>query len=181
MPTTSARALPLTTLVQNLLYDLSQTAIPFDNVDAGQLQQPQRWKAEDIGRFMVFFGPLSSIFDILTYALMWFVFAANTPAQQTLFQSGWFVEGLLSQTLVVHLIRTRKLPFMQSRAGWPLLLMTVVIVGIGLALPMSPLAGYFKLQALPWSYFPFLVVILLGYAAVVQGMKGWFARRYGWQ
>lgn len=173
--------LPLHLLVQNLLYDLSQTAIPFDNVDAGQLQQPQRWKSEEIGWFMVFFGPLSSIFDILTYALMWFVFAANTPAQQTLFQSGWFVEGLLSQTLVVHLIRTRKLPFIQSRAGWPLLLMTLVIVGIGLALPMSPLAGAFKLQALPWSYFPFLVVILLGYAAVVQGMKGWFARRYGWQ
>ncbi|WP_110972362.1 magnesium-translocating P-type ATPase [Pseudomonas huaxiensis] len=173
--------LPLHLLVQNLLYDLSQTAIPFDNVDAEQLTRPQRWQAEDIGRFMLFFGPLSSIFDILTYGLMWFVFAANTPEHQTLFQSGWFVEGLLSQTLVVHLIRTRKLPFVHSRAGWPLLVMTLVIVGVGLLLPMSPLASYFKLQALPWSYFPFLLVILLGYVSVVQAMKGWFTRRYGWQ
>ncbi|WP_175650244.1 magnesium-translocating P-type ATPase [Pseudomonas sp. Marseille-P9899] len=173
--------LPLHLLVQNLLYDLSQTAIPFDNVDAEQLTRPQRWQAEDIGRFMLFFGPLSSIFDILTYGLMWFVFAANTPEHQTLFQSGWFVEGLLSQTLVVHLIRTRKLPFMHSRAGWPLLVMTLVIVAVGLLLPMSPLASYFKLQALPWTYFPFLLVILLGYVSVVQAMKGWFTRRYGWQ
>ncbi|KWR85195.1 magnesium-translocating P-type ATPase [Pseudomonas sp. PI1] len=173
--------LPLHLLVQNLLYDLSQTAIPFDNVDAEQLDRPQRWKADDIGRFMLFFGPLSSIFDILTYALMWYVFAANTPEHQTLFQSGWFVEGLLSQTLVVHLIRTRKLPFVHSRAAWPLLAMTLAIVVVGLLLPMSSLAGYFKLQALPWSYFPFLLAILLGYASVVQAMKGWFARRYGWQ
>ena len=172
--------LPLHLLVQNLLYDVSQTAIPFDHVDAEQLRSPQRWQAEDIGRFMLFFGPLSSIFDILTYALMWFVFAADTPDHQTLFQSGWFVEGLLSQTLVVHLIRTRKLPFVQSRAAWPLLAMTVAIVAIGLLLPMSPLAGYFKLQALPWTYFPFLLAILVGYVGVVQAMKGWFARRYGW-
>lgn len=112
---------------------------------------------------------------------MWFVFAASTPAHQTLFQTGWFVEGLLSQTLVVHLIRTRRLPFLQSRAGWPLLLMTLVIASIGLLLPFSPLAAHFKLQPLPLSYFPFLLALLLGYAAVVQAMKGWFARRYGWQ
>lgn len=173
--------LPLHLLVQNLLYDLSQTAIPFDNVDDEQLARPQQWRADEIGRFMVFFGPLSSIFDILTYALMWFVFAASTPAHQTLFQTGWFVEGLLSQTLVVHLIRTRRLPFLQSRAGWPLLLMTLVIASIGLLLPFSPLAAHFKLQPLPLSYFPFLLALLLGYAAVVQAMKGWFARRYGWQ
>ncbi|MCU1720448.1 magnesium-translocating P-type ATPase [Pseudomonas sp. 5P_5.1_Bac1] len=173
--------LPLHLLVQNLLYDLSQTAIPFDNVDAEQLTRPQRWQAEDIGRFMLFFGPLSSIFDILTYAVMWFVLAANTPEHQTLFQSGWFVEGLLSQTLVVHLIRTRKLPFVHSRAGWPLLAMTLLIVAVGVLLPMSPLASYFKLQALPLSYFPFLLAILLGYVGVVQAMKGWFTRRYGWQ
>ncbi|MGK8706288.1 magnesium-translocating P-type ATPase [Metapseudomonas otitidis] len=173
--------LPLHLLVQNLLYDLSQTAIPFDNVDDEQLARPQQWRADEIGRFMVFFGPLSSIFDILTYALMWFVFAASTPSHQTLFQTGWFVEGLLSQTLVVHLIRTRRLPFLQSRAGWPLLLMTLVIASIGLLLPFSPLAAHFKLQPLPLSYFPFLLALLLGYAAVVQAMKGWFARRYGWQ
>lgn len=173
--------LPLHLLIQNLLYDISQTAIPFDNVDPELLAAPQRWKAEDIGRFMLFFGPISSIFDILTYCLMWFVFAATGPAQQTLFQSGWFIEGLLSQTLIVHLIRTRKLPFIQSRASWPLLLMTGVIVAVGIGLPMSPLADYFKLQALPLEYFPWLLVILTGYITLTQLVKGWFARRYGWQ
>ncbi len=173
--------LPLHLLVQNLLYDLSQTAIPFDHVDDDLLTRPQRWKVEDIGRFMLFFGPLSSIFDILTFLVMWHVFGANTPAHETLFQTGWFVEGLLSQTLVVHLIRTRRLPFVQSRAAAPLLIMTGVIVAIGLLLPFSPLAGYFRLQPLPLGYFPCLVLLLAGYALVVQGMKGWFIRRYGWQ
>ena len=173
--------LPLHLLVQNLLYDLSQTAIPFDHVDDDLLTRPQRWKVEDIGRFMLFFGPLSSIFDILTFLVMWHVFGANTPAHETLFQTGWFVEGLLSQTLVVHLIRTRRLPFVQSRAAAPLLIMTGVIVAIGLLLPFSPLAGYFRLQPLPLGYFPCLVLLLAGYALVVQGMKGWFVRRYGWQ
>ena len=116
--------LPMQLLVQNLLYDISQIAIPFDNVDEELLQQPQRWNPGDIGRFMVFFGPISSIFDITTFCVMWFVFGANTPAQQTLFQSGWFVVGLLTQTLIVHMIRTPKIPFIQSRAATPLLVMT---------------------------------------------------------
>ena len=107
--------LPLHLLIQNLMYDISQIAIPFDNVDDDQITQPQRWNSADLGRFMVFFGPISSIFDVLTFSLMWWVFKANTPEMQTLFQSGWFVEGLLSQTLIVHMIRTRKIPFIQSR------------------------------------------------------------------
>jgi Mg2+-importing ATPase len=173
--------LPMHLLVQNLLYDVSQTAIPFDNVDEELLKQPQRWNPADIGRFMVFFGPISSVFDILTYALMWFVFGANTVAQQTLFQSGWFVEGLLTQTLIVHLIRTPKIPFIQSRAATPLLVMTVIIMAIGIFLPMGPLAHYFKLQALPPLYFVFLPMILLAYMGLTQAMKGIYFRRYGWQ
>ncbi|MEO7030889.1 MAG: magnesium-translocating P-type ATPase [Herbaspirillum sp.] len=173
--------LPLHLLVQNLLYDISQIAIPFDNVDPEFLQQPQHWQAGDIGRFMVYFGPISSIFDIATFALMWFVFSANTPEHQTLFQSGWFVEGLLSQTLIVHMIRTRKIPFFQSRASWPLLGATTAIMVIGVMLPMSVLAPYFKLQALPLAYFPWLLLIVLSYAVLTQTMKGWYARRYGWQ
>jgi Mg2+-importing ATPase len=168
-------------LVQNLLYDISQIAIPFDNVDVELLRKPQRWNPGDIGRFMVFFGPISSIFDILTYILMWVVFLANTPARQTLFQSGWFVEGLLTQTLIVHTIRTQKIPFLQSRAAAPLLLATGAIMAIGLFLPMGPLAEYFKMQPLPPLYFLFLVAILLGYMALTQAMKGFYARRYGWQ
>ena len=173
--------LPLHLLVQNLLYDISQTTIPFDHVDEEMLSQPQKWNPDALSRFMIFFGPISSIFDIATYVLMWNVFGANSPAQQTLFQSGWFIEGLLSQTLIVHMIRTRKIPFIQSRAAWPLLVMTVVIAAVGIFIPMGPLAPYFKLQALPLSYFPWLVVILLGYMALTQVMKNWYARRYGWQ
>ncbi|KGD96220.1 magnesium ABC transporter ATPase [Achromobacter sp. RTa] len=173
--------LPIHLLLQNLMYDISQTAIPFDNVDEELLKQPQQWDPAGLGRFMVFFGPISSIFDIATYALMWYVFQANAPEHQTLFQSGWFVEGLLSQTLIVHMIRTRKIPFLQSRAAWPLMGMTLMVVTLGLLLPFSPLAEYFQLQALPWSYFPWLVGILFGYCVLTQLLKGIWVRRYGWQ
>jgi len=173
--------LPLQLLMQNLLYDISQTAIPFDDVDKELIQKPLRWNPADIGRFMVFFGPISSLFDILTYLLMWHVFSANHIGAQTLFQSGWFVVGLLTQTLIVHMIRSPKLPFIQSRAAWPLMLMTGLIMLMGIVLPMSPLAGYFKLQALPLSYFPWLVAILLGYALVTTLMKKVYIRKFGWQ
>lgn len=173
--------LPLQLLVQNLLYDISQIAIPFDGVDRELVAKPLKWNPADIGRFMVFFGPISSIFDITIFAVMWHVFGANTVAEQTLFQSGWFVVGLLTQTLVVHMIRTPKLPFIQSRAAWPLSLMTLVIVVIGVALPMSPLADYFKLQALPPGYFPWLIAILFGYAALTTAMKTIYIRKFGWQ
>lgn len=173
--------LPMHLLVQNLLYDISQIAIPFDNVDEELLKKPQRWQPGDVGRFMVFFGPISSIFDLTTYAMMWFVFSANTPEEQTLFQSGWFVVGLLTQTLIVHMIRTPKIPFIQSRAATPLLVMTAVIMAIGIFLPMGPLAHYFKLQALPPLYFVFLPMILLAYMGLTQAMKGIYFRRYGWQ
>ena len=173
--------LPLQLLLQNLLYDVSQIAIPLDNVDAEFLKKPQRWNPNDIGRFMVYFGPISSVFDLSTFALLWYVFGANTPAHQTLFQSGWFIEGLLSQTLIVHMIRTQKIPFIQSRAAWPLIGMTLLVMAVGIFVPMSPFASYFRLQPLPLAYFPWLVVILLGYAALTQAMKGWYTRRYGWQ
>nr|WP_180203660.1 magnesium-translocating P-type ATPase [Pseudomonas sp. SbOxS1]NYU03400.1 magnesium-translocating P-type ATPase [Pseudomonas sp. SbOxS1] len=173
--------LPMHLLVQNLLYDISQTAIAFDNVDEQMLRQPQRWQPADVGRFMLFFGPISSIFDISTFGLMWYVFDANTPAQQTLFQSGWFVVGLLTQTLIVHLIRTPKIPFLQSRAAMPLMVMTGVIMAVGIFLPMGPLAHYFKLQALPSLYFLFLPVILLAYMGLTQAVKGFYIRRFGWQ
>lgn len=173
--------LPMHLLVQNLLYDISQIAIPFDNVDDEMLKQPQRWQPADVGRFMLFFGPISSIFDISTFALMWYVFDANTPDHQTLFQSGWFVVGLLTQTLIVHMIRTPKIPFLQSRAAMPLLVMTGLIMAVGIFLPMGPLAHYFKLQALPSLYFVFLPVILLAYMALTQAVKGFYIRRFGWQ
>ena len=173
--------LPMHLLVQNLLYDISQIAIPFDNVDADMLKKPQRWQPADVGRFMLFFGPISSIFDITTFALMWYVFDANTPDHQTLFQSGWFVVGLLTQTLIVHMIRTPKVPFLQSRAAMPLMVMTALIMAVGIFLPMGPLAHYFKLQALPSLYFVFLPLILLAYMGLTQAVKGFYIRRFGWQ
>lgn len=172
--------LPLQLLVQNLLYDISQIAIPFDNVDEEEVSQPLKWNADGIGRFMLFFGPLSSIFDILTFALMWYVFMANTVAEQALFQSGWFVVGLLTQTMIVHIIRTQKVAFIESRAAVSLLATTLVIMAIGIFLPMGPLASYFKMQALPESFFIWLVVILLSYAALTSLMKRYYIRRFGW-
>ncbi len=173
--------LPVQLLVQNLLYDTSQIAIPFDNVDEELLRNPQRWNPGELGRFMLYFGPISSIFDILTFALMWFVFLANVPERQTLFQTGWFVEGLLTQTLIVHTIRTQKIPFLQSRASPALLFMTGVIMVTGVFMAMGPVSRYFKMEPLPLSYFAFLAAILLGYMVLTQAMKGFYARRYGWQ
>ncbi|MDY0213617.1 MAG: cation transporting ATPase C-terminal domain-containing protein, partial [Desulfuromonadaceae bacterium] len=115
------------------------------------------------------------------FALMWYVFKANAVEHQTLFQSGWFVVGLLTQTLIVHMIRTPKIPFLESRAAWPLTAMTLVIMAIGVFLPMGPLADYFKLQALPWTYFIWLAGILFGYAMLTSLMKRYYIRRYGWQ
>ncbi|MEJ5126901.1 magnesium-translocating P-type ATPase [Comamonas sp. MYb21] len=173
--------LPMQLLVQNLVYDFSQSAIPFDHVDPELLTQPQRWNPADVGRFMLFFGPISSIFDITTFVVMWKVFGANTPERQALFQSGWFVVGLLTQSLIVHMIRTMRIPFIQSRAAWPVSLMTLVVVAIGIYLPMGALAPYFKLEPLPGMYFVFLVAVLLAYMGLTQVMKKWYIRRYGWQ
>jgi Mg2+-importing ATPase len=173
--------LPLQLLVQNLLYDFSQTAIPFDHVDAELVGQPLKWNPGDIGRFMVFFGPISSVFDLTTFAVMWWVFSADTPAEQGLFQSGWFVVGLLTQTLIVHMIRTPKLPVIESRASAPLAATTLAIMALGLWLPMGPLAGTFKLQPLPPAFFAWLAGILLGYALLTTVMKRFYSRRFGWQ
>lgn len=173
--------LPIQLLIQNLLYDISQIAIPFDHVDDELVLKPQTWQPAEIGRFMLFFGPISSIFDIVTFILMWYVFAANNIAHQTLFQSGWFVVGLLTQTLIVHMIRTPKIPFLQSRAAMPLMMMSLMIMAIGIYLPMGSLAPYFKLQALPALYFVFLPCILIAYMVLIQLVKRFYFRRYGWQ
>ena len=173
--------LPLQLLVQNLLYDFSQVSIPFDNVDAELVSKPLKWNPADIGRFKLYFGPISSIFDISLFAVMWWVFSANTLEAQGLFQSGWFVVGLLTQTLVVHMIRTPKLPFIQSRPAPLLIGMTLTIMAVGLYLPMGPLAGYFKLEPLPQAYFAWLLAILVGYCVLTSWMKLFYVKRFGWQ
>ncbi|MNF28137.1 Magnesium-transporting ATPase, P-type 1 [compost metagenome] len=165
-------------LLQNLMYDISQLALPWDKMDKEYLSKPRKWDAKNIGRFMLWIGPTSSIFDITTFALMWYVFAANSVEMQTLFQSGWFIEGLLSQTLVVHMLRTQKIPFFQSTAALPVILMTGLVMVLGIYIPFSPLGTLVGLQPLPWSYFPWLVGTLLSYCVVAQLMKTLYIRRF---
>ena len=171
--------LPLHLLIQNLMYDLSQLSLPWDKMDKEFLRKPRKWDAKNIGRFMLWIGPTSSIFDITTFALMWYVFAANNVEAQALFQSGWFIEGLLSQTLVVHMLRTQKIPFIQSSATLPVLLTTAVIMAMGIYIPFSPLGAMVGLEPLPLSYFPWLVATLLSYCLVAQGMKRFYIKRFG--
>ncbi len=170
--------MPIHLLIQNLLYDVSQTTIPFDRMDAEYLRKPRRWDASDLSRFMMYIGPISSIFDILTYVVMWYVFGCNSVEHQALFQSGWFVEGLLSQTLIVHMIRTRKIPFIQSRSSWQVGCLTVIIVAIGLFIPFSSFGSAIDLQPLPLSYFPWLFGILLSYCVLTQLIKNWYIRKF---
>ena len=166
-------------LLQNLMYDISQLSLPWDKMDKEFLRKPRKWDAKNIGRFMLWIGPTSSIFDITTYALMWFVFAANSVEHQALFQSGWFIEGLLSQTLVVHMLRTQKIPFIQSTAALPVLLTTGLVMAIGIYIPFSPLGALVGLQPLPWQYFPWLAGTLISYCVVAQMMKQFYIRRFG--
>ncbi|HXP52662.1 MAG TPA: cation transporting ATPase C-terminal domain-containing protein, partial [Bacteroidia bacterium] len=170
--------LPVQVLTQNLLYDISQISLPWDRMDAEYLVKPRKWETGGIARFMFYIGPISSIFDYATFAIMWFVFKAQTPATQGLFQSGWFVEGLLSQTLIVHMIRTKKIPFIQSTAATPLTIMTVIIMIAGIYLPFSPFAATFKFMPLPASYFIYLFTILLGYCLLTQVVKVWFINKF---
>ncbi len=172
--------LPLQLLSQNLLYDFSQLAIPFDRVDEEYLLKPRSWKIEEIKRFMLFFGPVSSVFDYLTFFLLFYVLKANTPAQQALFQTGWFVEGLLSQTLIVHLIRTRRIPFIQSSPALPLILTTLAVMAAGVLIPFSPLAHTLGMVPLPRIFFIWLVGILFSYVVLAQLVKSWFVKRYGY-
>ena len=166
-------------LLQNLLYDISQLSLPWDKMDPEFLKKPRKWDAKNIGRFMVWIGPTSSIFDITTFALLWYVIGANSVEHQALFQSGWFIEGLLSQTLVVHMLRTQKIPFIQSTAALPVLLLTATIMIVGIYIPFSPLGTYIGLEPLPMSYFPWLVLTLFSYCVVAQLMKKIYVRRFG--
>ncbi|WP_294833589.1 magnesium-translocating P-type ATPase [uncultured Gilliamella sp.] len=166
-------------LIQNLLYDISQLSLPWDKMDDEFLQKPRKWDAQNIKRFMIWIGPTSSIFDITTYALMWFVFGANSVEAQSLFHSGWFIEGLLSQTLVVHMLRTQKIPFIQSTAAFPVIVMTMLIMAVGIYIPFSPMGSLIGLEPLPWSYFPWLIATLLSYCVVAQLMKRIYIKRFG--
>ncbi|MGH8126584.1 MAG: magnesium-translocating P-type ATPase, partial [Rhodanobacteraceae bacterium] len=171
--------LPLQILVLNLLYDISQLSIPFDRMDEEYIRKPRKWDASDIGRFMIRVGPTSSLFDVTTFVLLWFWFGANSPAHQALFQSGWFVESLLTQTLVVHMIRTRRIPFLQSAASAPVLGLTTAIIAVGIAIPYTVLGHHLGMVELPPEYFGWLAVTVVAYCALTQFVKTIYMRRFG--
>ena len=170
--------LPIQILINNLLYDISQISIPWDKMDDDYIVKPRKWDASGISKFMIYIGPISSIFDYATFAVLWYVFKANATAHANFFQTGWFVESLLSQTLIVHMIRTRKIPFIQSWAATPVVALTSLIMLIGIALPFSPIASAFKLVALPLSFFPWLIGILFCYCLLTQLIKNWFINKF---
>jgi P-type Mg2+ transporter len=176
--------LPIQILSNNLLYDLGQTTIPTDAVDAEQIQRPRPWDIRALTRFILVIGPCSSIFDYTTYLVMLAVFgcwnvstAAAAAHSASLFQTGWFVESLVTQTLVIHVIRTNKLPFVQSRASWPVIAMGALILAVGIALPLSPVGRYLGFTALPALYWPILLGTVVGYLVVTQVVKRWLLRR----
>ncbi|WP_220810823.1 magnesium-translocating P-type ATPase [Cupriavidus sp. UME77] len=169
---------PIQVLTNNLLYDFSQTALPTDNVDDDAVSRPRRWEIGKLGRYILCIGPISSVFDYITFATLYWILGANTPAQQHLFQTGWFLESLLSQTLIVHVIRTRYIPFVQSRGSTALIATTLAICLIGIWLPNSPLATPLGLLPPPGMLWLFLPPIILGYCCLTYTLRGWLIRRF---
>ncbi len=169
--------IPIQILTNNLLYDISQTSIPTDDVDPEQVAKPRPWSIGELTRFILFIGPVSSIFDYTTFFMMLYLFHCWDPARASLFQTGWFVESLLTQTLIIHVIRTNKIPFLQSRASWPLMLTSVIVMGIGIYLPHSPFASALGFVGLPALYWPLIVLTLLSYVVLTQFVKGFLLKR----
>ncbi len=170
--------LPVHLLIQNLLYDISQIAIPWDNMDEEYLEAPRQWDSDSLRKFTIYIGPISSIFDIITFVVMWFVFKANTPATQGLFHSGWFIVGLITQTLVVHMLRTETIPFIQSRATTPVMMMTGIIIAIGAYVPFSFFGASIGFEPLPFAYFPWMLGIVLSYCILTQLVKMWYIKKF---
>ena len=176
--------LPIQILSNNLLYDIGQTTIPTDDVDAEQIQRPRPWNMKSLTRFIVLIGPCSSIFDYTTYLVMLYLFGCwdvSTPAaaahSASLFQTGWFVESLVTQTLIIHVIRTNRFPFVQSRASWPVIATGLSIIAVGIVLPFSSAGRYLGFTTLPSLYWPILAVTVACYLLLTQGVKSWLLRR----
>ncbi len=184
---------PIQVLVNNLLYDASQVGIPLDHVDDEYLAKPRSWNIKSIQKFMIFIGPISSIFDYATFGLMLYFFgcaayvtpadgAAATPSSamfERLFHTGWFVESILTQTLIVHIIRTNRIPFIQSRASKTMLFATLSVMAVGCWLPYSPLAHFLGFEPLPAVFFAWMVAFLLAYSVLTHTVKMWFIRKFG--
>ena len=168
---------PIQVLSNNLLYDFSQVPIPTDAVDDEQVARPRPWNIAEITRFILYIGPISSIFDYTTFFVMLWVFNCWDPSRASLFQTGWFVESLMTQTLIIHVIRTNRIPFVQSRASWPLTMTTLSIMALGIWLPYSPLSPSLGLAHLPRLYWPILLLTLFSYMILTQAIKGCLLRK----
>jgi Mg2+-importing ATPase len=162
---------PIQVLTNNLLYDFSQVPIPTDSVDEELIAKPRPWAIDEIRKFILFIGPISSIFDYSTYFVMLYLFDCWNVARASLFQTGWFVESLMTQTLIIHVIRTNKIPFLQSRPSLPLLATSAIVMAAGIWLPYSPFAPALGFVELPPLYWPILLLTLLGYIVLTQTMK----------
>lgn len=170
-------AAPIQLLTNNLLYDFSQAPIPTDTVGPGLTARPRPWQIGDIKKFVLFIGPISSMFDCTTFFVMLDVFGCWDPARASLFQTGWFVESLITQTLIVHIIRTNQIPFLQSRASWQLTMTTTAIMALAAWLPYAPLSSALGFVALPPLYWPILLATLLCYVVLTQLVKMWLIRK----
>jgi Mg2+-importing ATPase len=168
---------PLQVLTNNLLYDFSQVPIPTDTVGLEETAKPRPWHIGEITKFILLIGPISSIFDYTTYFVMLYVFDAWDPSRASLFQTGWFVESLMTQTLIIHVIRTKKIPFIQGRASWPLTVTTAIVMSVGMWLPYSPLATALGFTQLLPLYWPLLFLTLLCYVVLTQIVKMWLIRK----
>jgi len=168
---------PIQVLTNNLLYDFSQLPIPVDSVDEEQVARPRPWNIDEIKRFILCIGPISSIFDYTTFFVMLWVFHCWDPSRAAVFQTGWFVESLMTQTLIIHVIRTNRIPFLQSRASLPLTITTFSIMAFGAWLPYSPLASSLGLAHLPGLYWPILMATLVCYVGLTQLTKIWLLRK----
>ena len=169
---------PIQVLTNNLLYDFSQVPIPADAVDEEQVTRPRPWNIGEIKRFILFIGPISSIFDYTTFFVLLYIFNCWDPSRAPLFQTGWFVESLMTQTLIIHVIRTNKIPFLQSRASFALTATTISIMAFGMWLPYSPLASALGFTHLPGMFWPILMLTLLGYVGLTQSIKFWLLRKH---
>ncbi|KAF8404666.1 hypothetical protein HHK36_009554 [Tetracentron sinense] len=162
---------PRQLLTQNFLYNVGQIAIPWDKMEEGYVKIPQRWSPKDLPLFILWNGPVCSLCDIATLLFLWFYYGAYSPLDAKFFHSAWFVEGLLMQTLIFHMFRTEKIPFIQDVASWPVICSTVLVSAVGIALPFTPIGKVMKMIDLPLSYFGFLVVLFLGYFSLGQVVK----------
>jgi Mg2+-importing ATPase len=170
---------PVQILLNNLLYDFSQTSVPTDAVDPEYLSQPREWNIRGLARFIFCIGPISSIFDYLTFGLLWFYVKANTIELSSIFQTGWFIESLLSQTLIVYVIRTGKIPFVESKPSLPLMLTTLSVCALGVSLPYLAIGRYLQMVPLPEVYWMGLLALIPSYLLLTQLVKTWIIRKSG--